>query len=97
MRNLFQVVKQYKGTNAEYFLNEDLEKIKTGGAEFVIIDETQKRRFECDNNVYLYERSDGSLSQSQMMAIVKDNRGTMFGAMNKPARSNKKYSSRLFR
>jgi hypothetical protein len=77
---LFQVIPNYQGTNAEYYRKEEKEKITKGGAVFVILQDHSRvlREFKEKHNVDLFYRSDDSVSEKVMKAIVKKLKGTWF-------------------
>jgi len=74
---LFQVVKGFQGTNARYFHEEELAKLKTGGATFIILDHDEKRGYELQHACSLYCRADDSLTKREMLGIIKANKGTL--------------------
>ena len=71
---LWQIVPNFKGTNAEYFRREELNKcLITGnyGARFTIAPMSQKATIERENNVELFERADDSFTDFQLGRIIK--------------------------
>lgn len=74
---LFQVVKCFKGTNGAYYHAEELSKIKTGGALFVILPPYEKADYERKHDCLLYSRSDDSFTLGELKLIAKDYKGTL--------------------
>ena len=74
-KTLYQRVQNYAGTNGQYFHQEDLRKLETGGAEFVIL--APKEASKYDRKYKLYPRTDGSIGMKGMKQMVKKYKGSL--------------------
>ena len=76
-KQLYQQVRRYIGTNAQYYFNKEHDKLYTSGAYFVIISPEDKSEHENANNCILFVRGDESLTLAQMKKAVKSYKGIL--------------------
>lgn len=76
---LWQVIPRFRGINSQYFRKQELDKLKTGGANFIIMEHHMQRvhEYEERNNCELVFRADDSCSVAYMKQYVHQVKGKL--------------------